>query len=298
MNRQFIAHLAILAANLIYGINYTFAKDVMPDYVEPFGFIVLRVMGATPLFWLISFFGPREKIAKRDFIRLAACGLFGVALNQLMFFAGLNLTTPINAAIIMTTNPILVLIAAFLILKQSITKRKIFGIGMGIIGAVTLILFQGGMSLESGTGAGDLLIFLNSTSYGIYLVLVAPLMSKYRPITVIKWVFVFGAIMVIPFGYEQFSAIYWESFSTDIYLKTGFVVFFTTFLAYLFNIIGLKSLKPSTVSSYIYLQPFFAAAFAIMLGMDQLDTVKIVAAVLIFTGVYLVSSKRKVADGE
>ena len=293
MNKNLFSHLAILAANLIYGINYTFAKDVMPDHIQPFGFIVLRVLGTIPLFWLLSIFSPRERIAKKDFYRLAACGLFGVAMNQLMFFAGLNISTPINAAIIMTTNPILVLIAAALILNQAITRRKVFGIGLGIAGAGALILFQGSLSLQSGTWIGDLLIFLNSMSYGIYLVIVAPLMSKYHPITVVKWVFVFGALVVVPFGYEQFTEIEWSAFTLDIWLKAGFVVVFTTFFAYLLNIVGLKNLKPSTVSTYIYLQPVFAATFAILLGKDELTLPKVVAAGLIFIGVYLVSSKRR-----
>ena len=252
---------------------------------------MLRVIGALPLFWLISAIGPREKIAKKDFGRLAICGFFGVAANQLMFFAGLNITTPINAAIIMTTNPILVLIAASFILNQAITRRKILGIALGIVGASALILFTGDLSLDSSTWSGDLLIFLNSMAYGVYLVLVAPLMGKYKPITVIKWVFLFGALFVIPFGFEQFSEIQWSTFTWEIALKAGFVVIFTTFIAYLFNVFGLKYLKPATVSTYIYSQPVFAAIVAIFLAKDELTITKVVAAGFIFTGVYLVSKK-------
>lgn len=263
----------------------------MPGYIKPFGFIMLRVLGALPLFWLISVLGPREKVSRKDLGRLAICGFFGVAANQLMFFAGLNITTPINAAIIMTTNPILVLIAASFILNQAITKRKILGIAFGIVGASALILFRGNLNLDSSTWTGDLLIFLNSMAYGVYLVLVAPLMSKYRPITVIKWVFAFGALYVIPFGFSQFSEIEWSSFTWEIGLKAAFVVFFTTFIAYLFNVFGLKYLKPSTVSTYIYSQPIFAAIVAIMLGKDQITITKVIAASFIFLGVYLVSKK-------
>lgn len=293
MNKNLVAHLAILLANLIYGINYTFAKDVMPEYIKPFGFIMLRVLGALPLFWLISALGPREKVSRKDLGRLAICAFFGVAANQLLFFAGLNITTPINAAIIMTTNPILVLIAASFILNQVITRRKVLGIALGIVGASALILFKGNLNLDSSSWTGDLLIFLNSMAFGVYLVLVAPLMNKYRPITVIKWVFAFGALYVIPFGFNQFTEIPWVSFTWEIGLKTAFVVFFTTFIAYLFNVFGLKYLKPSTVSTYIYSQPVFAAAVAIMLGKDQITITKIVAAVFIFMGVYLVSKKPK-----
>ncbi len=263
----------------------------MPEYIKPFGFIFLRVVGAVSLFWAFSLFGKNEKIARYDYYRLALCGFFGVALNQLTFFAGLSITSPINAAIIMTTNPVLVLIAASFILKDRITPLKIGGIVLGIVGAVILILFKGNLSFDSSSSTGDLLVFINSMAYGVYLVLVAPLMKRYKPITVIKWVFLFGAMFVIPFGFNQFTQIEWAHFTWDIYLKAGFVVVFTTFLAYLLNTVGLKTLKPSTVSTYIYSQPVFAAAFAILLGKDQLDAIKVIAAFLIFAGVYLVSKR-------
>ena len=291
LNKSFLAHAAILTANLIYGINYTFAKDVMPDYIQPFGFIMLRALGALSLFWLVSLFIPSEKIEKKDFLRLAACGFFGVALNQLTFFSGLNITSPINAAIIMTTNPILVLLVASVILHDRITLQKVLGISLGILGAGLLILFKGDFSIDTSTWIGDLLVFINSMSYGVYLVIVTPLMVKYNPLTVVKWVFTFGALVIIPFGFQQFGNIEWQSFTLDISLKTAFVVICTTFFAYLLNTIGLKTLKPSTVSTYIYSQPVFAAVFAIMLGKDELDMIKIVATALIFLGVYLVSRK-------
>lgn len=291
LNKNIIAHLAVLSANLIYGINYTFAKDVMPEFIKPFGFIFLRALGALSLFWLVSLFFESEKIEKKDFRLLALCGFFGVALNQLTFFSGLSITSPINAAIIMTTNPVLVLVAASFILHDRITIQKISGISLGILGAALLILFKGNFVLDTSTWYGDLLVFVNSMSYGVYLVIVSPLMRKYNPLTVIKWVFTFGFLFIIPFGFNQFNDIEWSSFSLDISLKTGFVVVFTTFFAYLLGTIGLKQLKPATVSTYIYSQPVFAALFAIALGKDELDAIKIVATILIFSGVYLVSRK-------
>ena len=290
-NKNIFAHLAVLSANLIYGINYTFAKDVMPSYIKPFGFIFLRALGALSLFWFVSLFFKTEKIARKDFGLLAVCGFFGVALNQLTFFSGLSITSPINAAIIMTTNPVLVLLAASFILHDRITVQKISGITLGIIGAALLILFKGNFVLDTSTWYGDLLVFINSMSYGVYLVLVTPLMRKYNPLTVIKWVFTFGFLLIIPFGFNQFGEIEWSSFPLDISLKTGFVVVFTTFFAYLLGTIGLKHLKPATVSTYIYSQPVFAAFFAIALGKDELGAIKIVATILIFSGVYLVSRK-------
>lgn len=291
MNTNLKAHLALLGANIIYGLNYSIAKDVMPEYILPFGFIFCRVIGALFLFWLAHSF-IYEKVEKKDLLLLAICGFFGVAANQLMFFYGLNITTPINAGIIMTSNPILVLIASAIILKNRITKTKIAGILLGISGALLLLLFKTDFSFGSETLLGDLFIFLNALSYGVYLVLAVPLMKKYSPMTVIKWVFTFGFIFVLPFGWNQFTEIDWSSFNSSIWLKFSFVIVGTTFLAYLFNIYGLKKLNPSVVSTYIYLQPLLAALFAIWAGKDELDWIKVTAAILIFSGVYLVSKTK------
>jgi len=295
MNPNLKAHLALLGANLIYGINYTVAKDIMPDFITPFGLVFCRVIGALSLFWIVHSFNY-EKIERKDFLLLAACGVFGVFANQLMFLYGLDNTTPINAGIIMTSNPILVLIASAIILKNKITLTKVEGIALGIGGALLLLLFKKDFSFGSDTIKGDIFIFLNAMSYGIYLVLAVPLMRKYKPITVIKWVFTFGFILVFPFGVGEFTAIVWTSFSLKIWLEVGFVVLFTTFFAYLLNIYGLKKLNPSTVSTYIYLQPLLAAGFAIWAGKDSLDWIKIVAAILIFSGVYLVSKTKTVKN--
>ena len=185
MSSNLKAHIALLGANIIYGINYTVAKDVMPEYILPFGFIFCRVIGALALFWIVHSFSY-EKVERKDLLLLAVCGLFGVCANQLMFFYGLNITTPINAGIIMTSNPIMVLIASAIILKNRITVFKIFGIFLGITGALLLLLFKKDFSFGSDTLLGDMFIFLNALSYGTYLVLAVPLMRKYKPITVIN----------------------------------------------------------------------------------------------------------------
>lgn len=295
MNSNLKAHLALLIANVIYGINYTVAKEVMPEYISPFGFIFCRVLGALLLFWIV-FSVSYEKVAKKDLLLLAICGFFGVAANQLMFFHGLNITTPINAGIIMTSNPIFVLIASAIILKNRITVLKIGGILIAITGALLLLLFKNDFSFGSATIEGDIFIFLNALSYGTYLVLAVPLMQKYKPLTVITWVFTFGFIYVAPFGIEQFTQIEWNTFTTSIWWKFAFVIIGTTFFAYLLNIYGLKNLSPSTVSTYIYLQPLLAAIFAIWAGKDSLDWIKIIAAILIFSGVYMVSKTKSLKN--
>lgn len=286
-----MAHAAVLSANLIYGANYSVAKEVMPAYIQPFGFIVLRVVFTAAIFLLISQLMAHEKVDYADKKRFFICAVFGVAINQLLFFKGLDLTTPINAALMMTTNPIMVLIAASVVLKDRITWIRILGMLLGITGAVTLILWNFNGAVFSGSLGGDIMILINSLSFGVFLIMVKPLMSKYSTITVMKWVFLFGTVLVLPFGWGEFSAIQWSGFDTRIWLLTAFVVIGTTSLAYVFNTYALRKLSPSEVSVYIYLQPLFAVMFAILLGKDSLKPIHVLAAALIFCGVYLASDR-------
>lgn len=289
MNKTLTAHISLLIANLIYALNFTIAKDVMPNFILPSAFILLRVIGALFLFSFSYFIFFFQKIEFKDILRFAICGLFGVAINQLFFFEGLNLTTPINAAIVMTTNPILVMLLSFIIVKEAISFRKILGITLGFVGASTLILSDGAIDLSSNNSTGNLFVFINATSYGLYLVIVKPLLNKYHPLTVLFYVFAFGLLFVLPFGYDDLTIVKWGTIPVNIYLEIIFVVVCTTFIAYLLNSSALKTLTASTVSIYIYLQPILASLFAIFLGADFLDEKKIIASVLIFSGVYLVS---------
>ncbi len=296
MIKIILAHTSLFFANLIYAINYSFAKDVMPDFIPPSGFILLRVIGAFFLFFLIYKVFVHEKLESKDLLRLVACGFFGVAVNQLFFFEGLNLSTPINASIIMTINPIIVIIISFFLLKESFGIKKIFGILIGLLGAGLLILNKGEVDLSNNLRTGNILVFINASSYAFYLVIVKPLMTKYNPITILAYVFGFGMLFVIPFGYNELSNVNWSTMPQTIFLQVIFVVFCTTFLAYLFNAFALKNLNPTTVSIYIYLQPVLASAFAIFWGVDKINSEKVVAALIIFIGVYLVSQRNKPKD--
>ena len=292
MGKTIKAHIALFVANLIYGASYTIAKEAMPEYILPFAFILIRVIGAVLLFWLIWSTLIRERIAKSDLLRLAACGLFGVAINQMLFFKGLSITTPINAAIIMTSNPVVVMLFSLWILKEAITLQKSIGLFIGLSGAALLITAGSGFSFTSQTFAGDVYVFLNASSYALYLVIVKPLMTKYHPITIISWIFTFGLIYVLPLGFDELMTTNWSAFTPKIWAAVAFVMLFTTFLAYLLNVSALKELSPTTVSYYIYLQPLLAAIIALYFEKDHLTWFKIGAAVLIFTGVYLVSSRK------
>ncbi|MEC7863801.1 MAG: DMT family transporter, partial [Bacteroidota bacterium] len=217
MNKTVLAHISLAIANLIYALNFTFAKDVMPVFIMPSGFILLRVIGALSLFALSYFLFVNEKVEPKDIFRLAICGIFGIAINQLFFFEGLNLTTPINAAIVMTINPILVIFLSFLIIREAITFRKILGILLGLFGASILILKGGGIDFSSSHQTGNLFVFINASSYSLYLVLVKPLMQKYHPITVLFYVFGFGLLYVIPFGFGNLVDVKWAIIPSNIY---------------------------------------------------------------------------------
>lgn len=292
MNKRNWALVAAMLVSIIYGITFTIAKDVMPKYVEPFGFILLRVGGSVFLFWLVSFFGPKEKIALVDFPRIVAAAFFGVAFNMLTFFKGLSYTSPIMGAVLMVTTPMIVLILSAIIMKERMKKRKIFGIVLGLVGTISLILYGKSLINAPNEMLGNLLVFVNAVSYGFYLIIVKKLMDKYNAFTFVKWIYTFGFLMVIPFGWSEFDAVNWAIIPTDIYWKIGFVVVFSTFLTYLLNLVSMRELKPTTVAVFIYLQPLFATVFAISLGKDDLSWIKIGSAILIFTGVYLVTQKK------
>ena len=290
MSRRNIALIGATLVSLIYGVTFTIAKDVMPRYIDAYGFILLRVGGSVLLFWLIWLFVPKEKIDLADFPRIIAAAFFGVAFNMLTFFKGLSLTSPISAAVIMVSTPMIVLTLSAIIMKERMQRRKVYGIVLGLVGTAFLILYGKSIGSATNAGLGNFLVLVNAISYGFYLIIVKKLMDKYNAFTFVKWIYLFGFIMVLPFGWSQFQAVEWAVVPMDIFWKIGFVVVFSTFLTYLLNLLSMKELKPTTVAVFIYLQPLFATIFAIGLGKDELSLVKIGSAVLIFIGVYLVSS--------
>jgi len=289
MSKRNWALLAATFVSVIYGITFTIAKDVMPAFVDAYGFIVLRVFFSMLLFWMVSFAGPKETIAKADFPRIVAAAFFGVALNMLTFFKGLSFTTPISAAVIMVTTPIIVLVLSAVIIKEKLEIKKIIGIFLGAFGTLILILYGKSIGDAPNASLGNFLVFVNAVSYGFYLIIVKKLMDKYNAFTFVKWIYSFGFLMVLPFGWQEIEAVVWSAMPMSIYLKIGFVVFFSTFLTYLLNLVSMRELKPTTVAVFIYFQPFFATIFAIGLQKDTLNLIKIIAATLIFVGVFLVT---------
>lgn len=292
-NKLVLAHLAAIGANLIFGVNYVIAKGIMPDFLAPRAIIFLRVIGAAVIFWAISVFMPKQVVTKADLLRIFIAAFFGVALNQIMFFEGLNLTTPINASIIMVGVPIMVLFFAHFLIGERITKNKLIGIILGFTGSAFLITQAGNLSME-GSMVGNMFVFINVCSYALFLVLIKPLMHKYSPLTVMKWVFTFGFLFVIPFTAQLAFDANYQAIPTTIWFSIGFVVIFTTVLAYLLNNYSLTVISPTVNSAYIYFQPFLATLVAISFGKDILTWPEVVAALLIFTGVYFVNFKKSI----
>lgn len=290
MSKVIQAHVALIIVSLIYAATFSVAKEVMPVYVSPSAFVVIRSGSAMLLFWLVSIFFIKEKVDKKDLPRLAVLGACGVAINQLLFLNGLSITTPINASIIMVSNPVFVLLIAALFLKEEISINKIIGIVFGITGALLLLLFNKHFSFGSDTIKGDTMILVNSMSWACYIVLVKPLMQKYNAFTIVKWVFLFGFIYVLPFGFQEFQQINWALIPTIAWRNILFVVLGSTFLVYVLNTYALRALSPSAVSIYTYFQPFLTSLIAVFYyHNDALDTRKIISGILIVTGVFLVS---------
>ena len=288
------AHLSLLAANIIYGLNYSIAKAVMPEHIKPFALVSVRSISAAALFWITSLFMPREPVNRKDLLFLFGCSFFGVVINQTLFLVGLDMTTPINSSIILSTNPIFAFVFAALILKERITFLKGTGLAIGLSGVFLLILQNGVPDLGSSTFLGDIFSMVNTISWAFYTVIIKKMLEKYHPVTVMKWTFLFGMLTNIPIGYHQWSKMDWSSIPFIAWLQIGFVIVGATYLGYLLITIGLRRLSPTIVSTYTYTQPIIAAYLATLMGQDHINLVMVVSALLIFAGVFVVSRQKNI----
>ncbi len=295
MNNSTKAHLALLGANIFYGAGFSVAKYIMPRLIQPNAFILIRVGCAMLLFALSFFLGKnfRTTFDKQDYPRLIACAIFGVACNQLLFFKGLELTSPIQASLMMLITPILVSIFAAYLLKEKFSIQKYVGLTLGIIGSLILVSQAAKSVLAPHPALGNIFILLNAASYAIYLVIVKPLMQKYRPIIIIRFLFFVGFWIVLPFGFQDLQKVNWQLFLPQEIAAVVFIVVGITFFTYLWNIYALKILSPSTAGAYIYSQPVFSAFIAIIFLGEHITISKTIAAILIFLCVFLVSKKNE-----
>lgn len=296
-------HLAILTAFVIFGLNIPITKSVMNDgMVSSFGITYMRMFVAAIMFWAVSFFYPREHVSRKDMFILFLGGLFGVVLNQGSFVVGLEFTTPIDAALVATLAPVMVMLLSAMYLKEPITWKKTAGVVLGGAGAV-LIIVSGTLKVMPGgnnSWIGGLLCFLASFSYAIYLVIVKPIINRYSTVTLMKWMFLYAALLCLPFGFGD--VLHAKAFTAgaglSVILRLLYITLMATFVAYFMIPIALKHLRPTTVSMYNYIQPLVAAVAAILLGQDTMGWQKPVAAALIFSGVYLVMKSKSRADVE
>ncbi len=267
-------------------------KYISPSLIGPYGLNLLRVAVSLLLFWIVWTMGHTEAGIRREHLgRFLLCALTGVALNQMLFMKGLTLTSTIHASLLMLCTPLLITLFAFWILKEKVTIAKVAGLALGIGGAVLLIMTKEKAGHATSSLTGDLLIILNAISYTLYFILVKPLMKAYQPLHVIRWVFTLGFIMILPFGWAQFSTIHWPQFEWAQFASLSFIVICATFLAYYFNVYGIRHLGAGITGSYIYTQPVFAAIIAMFVLQEQFTFQKILAGVMIFCGVFLVSRK-------
>ena len=295
MNKRTTAHLALFFANLFFAINLTAVKHLTNlQLAKPFGINMIRVGVSVILFWVLYLLKPVNiKIDRRDRMRLLLCAVFGIAINQLFFLKGLSLTYPIHAALLLLTTPILIVFIAAWILKERIGLLKIAGLALGVSGAIVLVMAKDSSGNGNNVLLGDLFIIINAVSYTIYFVIVKPLMLKYNPIVILRWVFTIGLFLIIPFCWVEFTEIPWERYTSIDYTGMSFVVITGTFFAYLFNLYGIKNLGASIAGFYIYTQPVFAALIAMIFLHEHLAFYKIIAALLIFSGVYLANKQIK-----
>ncbi len=290
MNATQKAHIAVLLTNLFFATNLSLVKHISPSLVGPFGVNFFRVGITLVLFWLLwAFSGRSAQIEKKDIPRFVGCALTGVAINQMLFIKGLTITSTIHAALLMLSTPMLITLFALIWLNEKFTLLKGLGLLMGIGGAGLLIFSKDTSGVSS--ISGDVLIIINAISYAIYFILAKPLMSAYPPLHVIRWVFTFGFLMILPFSWSDVQQIDWPQASSSQLVALGSLVLFGTFFTYSFNTYGLKHLGAGITGSYIYTQPVFAAIIAALFLHEDFTLEKVLAALLICAGVFLVSKK-------
>lgn len=292
MDKRTLALLAALGATTIYGLSHTIAKEVMPTHIQGFGFVQVRLLGAAILFWLVSLFIPKQKIDRADFPKMLLCALFGMVINMLCFFKGIELSTPINSAVLITITPILVFVFSAILIKERLLLPRIVGVILGFIGALVLIVFGNEIRLDApNIPLGNALFVMNASFFGLYLVLVKSLSAKYTTVHLLKWLFLFGFIMAFPISYPEFSEVSWSTLPFEAIWRFGYVIVGTTFMTYLLNVYALKQLKASTIGVFTYLQPLIGIGYAILVGADGLTVYKLVAGGVVLLGVYLVTKR-------
>ena len=294
-------HILIMLANILFGASMPVFKYLLTADVPPEAITIMRAIFACMMFWLVSFFMPKEKVLPKDLCLLFVCALCGVGINQWLFVIGLKNSSPVNASIIATAVPIFVLLLAALVLKEPITAKKSLGVFLGVSGGLLLVFNS--TQTTSGTNSlwGDMLMLLNQLMYSVYLVLSKPLSRRYSSVIMMKWMFLFSTLALAPFclQYMQYVPMFRrETFNVSQLYALLYLLFGATFVSFMLIPMALKQIRPTTVSMYNYVQPIIASAIAVAVGQDTFSMQKLLSAALVFVGVYLVTQSKKRKDIE
>ena len=291
-SKTFKAHLALLAAGMMWGLMAPVGKSAMEAGISGLSLATMRMAGAAVCFWIASVFVPKEKVSKRDLGQLFFAALLCIVFNQGLFIFGLSLTSPVDASIITTSLPVITMILAALFLKEPVTPLKAGGVVLGSAGAVILILSSGNGGQGGGNIWGDMLCLIAQVSFACYLTIFKGLISRYNVFTLMKWMFLYATLCFVPFSFQDLSEMVHRTFLAEVWLEVGYVVFFGTFLAYVLVLTGQKTLRPTVVSMYNYVQPVVGASVSVLIGLAIFGWLKAMAAGLIFIGVYAVTRSK------
>lgn len=294
-NNKILGHIACFTAYAIFGVNIIICKDLTGGHlISPITLFTLRALGAGMLFWLLSWFLPKENVDKKDFIKIFAAAFLGYFITQLTFLVAIPDVTPMHCSIMSAMSPIYTMFIAAIALKEPLSWQKAGGVCLSLIGVIFLILNNSGRSsgTSESTLTGLLLMFLNSFSFSLYLGIFKPLIQKYTVVTFMKWIFLFSALMSLPLSYREVFSLSWTQIPTTQLWELGYLVVFATFISYFLIPLGQKAIRPTLVSMYSYIQPIIATVLSIILGMDILTWQKVLAAAMVFGGVIVVSRSR------
>lgn len=296
MNRVSIkGHAAMAGAEIMWGVSAPLGTMILAGGVSPLLLTDCRMIGAAILFWLLSLFTRPEPVASRDLLRMFFAALLGIVVNQCCFVWGLSLTSPINASIITTALPILTMVLAAIVLREPVTKLKVSGVFLGAIGALILITGSHGADTQ-GSPLGDTLVVCAQLSFSCYLVLFKDLIGKYTPMTLMKWMFTYASICVIPFTYNEWITTDWAGIQSEVLWGVAAFVVGPTFISYLLLPLGQANLRPTVTAMYNYVQPIVASAVAVVVGLASFTVSNMIAIICVFTGVFFVTRSKSRAE--
>lgn len=297
--RPLIAHLCLFCSGAFWGLMAPIGKDAMMHGIDGIDLVSFRVMGGAILFWLTSFFTKKEHVPVKDIFMFGAAGIFALVLNQCSYTIGLSITSPSNASIMTTSMPIFAMVLSLLILKEPITWKKLIGVLMGCVGAIIIITTSATSGNDKvGNIWGDLLCMSAQLSFALYLALFKNFLSKYSLFTINKWIFTWATIVIWPFTIGHVGAIDFANVPMSSWWETGYVIFFSTYLSYICMMIGQQTLRPTVVSVYNYVQPVVSVSVSVMAGLVVFKGMQAFAALLIFSGVWLVVKSKSKRDME